>query len=70
MTAAGSQPVTPMPDPSLGLMDLGVNQGLPVPSGPGIPVDTELGRDRLGRFTEDTSAWKHAGSNTAGWMPV
>jgi hypothetical protein len=34
MQAPGSQPITPMPDPSLNLMELGVNQGLPVDTTP------------------------------------
>ena len=60
-TAPGSQPVTPMPDPSLSLIDLDVNQGLPVPSGPEVPVSDQAPRDGLGRFTEDTGAWSQPG---------
>ena len=75
-SAPGSTPVTPMPDPSLTLMELGVNQGLPAEGAPDAVIPG-IGRDGSGRFTSaephQGGAWSQpggfaeGGSDGAGW---
>lgn len=62
MSAVGSTPVVNPPPTLTPLADLAVNQ-----STSDIPVDTELDRDHLGRFSgQSASAWGQSGGYNFG----
>lgn len=74
-SAPGSMPVTPMPDPSLNIVHLEANQGLPVDTSPDMTHRPLLNADGSAHTPADVAfpeggGWKQATSSAKGWKQL